>query len=243
MTQADAQPAGGGSTVEITRSRATRRAILKVPGRSPASTSWPATSASSATTREHGQRVVDQPRYQRLLGVGVVPVAVGLARPVVVVGAKLDRMGCRDQPTDPTDRRDQLGDRVLGGDRILQHRGVQHPPAPPPKHPGRVHRPVGDQVAAPGGRVHVVIGCIACWAHTRHSPITTRSELSTPARPGVPPSLPNAIDRAARTPRAAAEARRPLHRPCPSGLRRAWRRGGRAARRRGPGTGGRTGRA
>ena len=49
MAQGDAQPAGGGSTVEITRSRATRRAILKVPGRSPASTSWPATSASSAT--------------------------------------------------------------------------------------------------------------------------------------------------------------------------------------------------
>jgi hypothetical protein len=38
-----------GSTVEITRSRATRRAILKVPGRWPASTSWPVTSASSAT--------------------------------------------------------------------------------------------------------------------------------------------------------------------------------------------------
>ena len=35
--------------MEITRSRAMRRAILKVPGRSPASTSWPATSASSAT--------------------------------------------------------------------------------------------------------------------------------------------------------------------------------------------------
>jgi hypothetical protein len=49
VTQGDAQSAGGGSTVEITRSRATRRAILKVPGRSPASTSWPATSASSAT--------------------------------------------------------------------------------------------------------------------------------------------------------------------------------------------------
>jgi hypothetical protein len=119
--------------VEITRSRATRRAILKVPGRSPASTSWPATSASSATAsacsapssaspppRARPARVVDQPRYQRLLGVGVVPVAVGLARPVVVVGAKLDRTGCRDQPTDPTDRRDQLGDRVLGGDRVLR---------------------------------------------------------------------------------------------------------------------------
>jgi hypothetical protein len=49
VAQGDAQPAGGGSTVEITRSRATRRAILKVPGRSPASTSSPATSASSAT--------------------------------------------------------------------------------------------------------------------------------------------------------------------------------------------------
>ena len=35
--------------MEITRSRATRRAILKVPGRSPASTSWPVTSTSSAT--------------------------------------------------------------------------------------------------------------------------------------------------------------------------------------------------
>jgi hypothetical protein len=70
--------------------------------------------------REHGQRVVDQPRYQRLGGLKVVPLAVGLARPVVVVGAKLDRTGCRDQPTDPTDRRDQLGDRVLGGDRVLR---------------------------------------------------------------------------------------------------------------------------
>ena len=119
--------------MEITRSRATRRAILKVPGRSPASTSWPATSASSATAsacpapgsaspppQARPARVVDQPRYQRLLGVGVVPVAVGLARPVVVVGAKLDRTGCRDQPTDPTDRRDQLGDRVLGRDRVLR---------------------------------------------------------------------------------------------------------------------------
>ena len=44
----------------------------------------------------------------------------GLPGPSVVVGAKLDRTGCRDQPTDPTDRRDQLGDRVLGGDRVLR---------------------------------------------------------------------------------------------------------------------------
>ena len=229
----DAQPAGGGSTVEITRSRATRRAILKVPGRSPASTSWPVTSASSATAsacsapqlgvghrREHGQRVVDQPRYQRLLGVGVVPVAVGLARPVVVVGAKLDRTGCRDQPTDPTDRRDQLGDRVLGGDRILQHRGVQHPPTPPPKHPGRVHRPVGD----PGGgtrwprpcrhRMHSVLGLYPALSQLPAPSANYHAvRVNHTGSAGNAPSLPNAIDRAARTPRAAAEARRPPHRP------------------------------
>jgi len=48
-----------------------------------------------------------------------------------VVRAKLDRTGLREQPADPTLRRDQLRDRVLGRDRILQDRGVQHPPAPP----------------------------------------------------------------------------------------------------------------
>ena len=33
----------------------------------------------------------------------------------------------------------------------------------------RVHRPAGDQVAAPGRRVHLAIGCMACWAHTQHA--------------------------------------------------------------------------
>jgi hypothetical protein len=185
------------------------------------------------------------------------------------VRANLDRTSCRDKPADPADRGDQLDDRVLGGDRILQDRGVQHPPASSRQHPGRlhhladrvedppwpvrsadavapvhqhrwveplivkaqparhlpgdvplqrtdrlpvaqalqrlqhhdagnhlgghrrvaptlagqirerlgpkqlvavvgekrIHRPVGDQVAAPGGRVHLVIGGMACWAH------------------------------------------------------------------------------
>jgi hypothetical protein len=35
---------------------------------------------------KHGQRVVDQPRHQRLGGLWVIPGAVGLAWPVIVVG-------------------------------------------------------------------------------------------------------------------------------------------------------------
>lgn len=34
----------------------------------------------------------------------------------------------------------------------------------------RVHRTVGDQMAAPGGRVQLVIGCMACWAHPGRLP-------------------------------------------------------------------------
>jgi len=198
VAQGDAQPAGGGSTVEITRSRATRRAILKVPGRSPASTSSPATSASSATAsacsapssaspppRARPARVVDQPRYQRLLGVGVVPVAVGLARPVVVVGAQLDRTGCRDQPTDPTDRRDQLGDRILGGDRILQHRGVQHPPAPPPKHPGRLHH-LADGIEDPPRPLRAADTVAPVHQHRGMEPLVVQPQPAGDLHPQIP---------------------------------------------------------
>jgi hypothetical protein len=80
VAQGDAQPAGGGSTVEITRSRATRRAILKGPRPLARLHVLAGDQHQQRHRREHGQRVVDQPRYQRLLGVGVVPVAVGLAR-------------------------------------------------------------------------------------------------------------------------------------------------------------------
>ncbi len=55
------------------------------------------------------------------------------------MGPKLDIAGAGDQPPHPADRRDQLGDRVLGGDRILQDGGVQHPPTPPLEHPGLLH--------------------------------------------------------------------------------------------------------
>ena len=76
------------------------------------------------------------------------------------MGGHLD-LGClRHQPTDPTGRRDQLGDRVLGRDRIPQDRGVQ-PRRPRPPAPGGLHdladrlqdppRPIrGPQTVAPG---------------------------------------------------------------------------------------------
>jgi hypothetical protein len=80
--------------------------------------------------RQQRQGVVDQSRHQRLGGRGIVPGTVGLARPVIVVGRHLDPAGLRGQPPHPADRRDQLGDRVLGGNRVLQERGIQHPPTP-----------------------------------------------------------------------------------------------------------------
>jgi hypothetical protein len=97
---------------------------------------------------EHGQRVVDQSRYQRLGGLGVVPGTFGLARPLVVMRPKCDLAGRPDQPADPADRCDQLGDGVLGGDRVLQDGGVQHPPTPTGEHPGGLHD-LADRVEDP----------------------------------------------------------------------------------------------
>jgi hypothetical protein len=41
----------------------------------------------------------------------------------------------------PTDRRHQLGDGVLGRDRISKDRGVHHPPPPASKDPSLLHHP------------------------------------------------------------------------------------------------------
>ena len=88
---------------------------------------------------EHGQRIVDQPRHQRLGGLKVVPGTLGLARPVIVMRPELDLARLRDEPSHPADRRNQLRDRVLGGDRIGQDGGVHHPPTPSGEHPGLLH--------------------------------------------------------------------------------------------------------
>jgi hypothetical protein len=83
-------------------------------------------------------------------GLKVVPGTLGPARTVIVVGGQLDLAGRSHQPAHPTDRRDQLGDGVLGGDRILQDGGVQHPPIPSLEHPGRLHHLADGLEDAPG---------------------------------------------------------------------------------------------
>ncbi len=118
-----------------------------------------------------GHQRVDQLRA----GLLVVPGDRRLARIVVVMsgaagGDHLRR--ARHLPTDPADRRDQLGDRVLGSHRVIKHRGVQRPPGPAPQRPGggddlpdRVEDPVrparGGQPTAPvrqRRRVEALIG-------------------------------------------------------------------------------------
>jgi hypothetical protein len=88
---------------------------------------------------EHGQGVVDQPRHQGLGGLRVIPGTHRLAWPVMVMRPKLYLARLRDEPSHPANRRDQLGDGVLGGDRIGQDGGVQHPPTPTPPRPGGLH--------------------------------------------------------------------------------------------------------
>jgi hypothetical protein len=133
--------------VEITRSLATRLAIRQEPGRWSGSTFWPATSASSATASAcpapsassataASTAIASLTSPDTSAGcLRVIPGAVGLARPVVVMGDQLDPAGLRHQAADPADRRDQLGDRVLGRHGILQDGGVQHPPTPTPSTP------------------------------------------------------------------------------------------------------------
>jgi hypothetical protein len=78
---------------------------------------------------QHRQRVGDQRTQQPGSCLGIVPGAGGLARVVVIVVAvQAQRRGGRVKPTHPPNRRHQLGDRVLGGDRVIQQRGVQRPP-------------------------------------------------------------------------------------------------------------------
>jgi hypothetical protein len=74
--------------------------------------------------RKHRQRVVDQPRHQRLGGLRVVPGAHRLARPPIVVGLKLD-----------------LADRVNDPPRPIR--------GPQPRAPGHQHRQVEPLVIQP----------------------------------------------------------------------------------------------
>ena len=101
--------------------------------------------------RDHRVGVGDQRRDQDLLGLRVGPVdprLTGLG--VIVPGAPgrdhLARPG--NLPGHPPDRRDQLGNGVLGGHRVIKDRGIHRPAPPPGQHPGRLdHLP--DRVVDP----------------------------------------------------------------------------------------------
>jgi hypothetical protein len=78
---------------------------------------------------QHRPSVDDQRAHQLLAGLGVVPRTGRLAW-VVVMGAKDQHGSGRVTPTHPADGPNQLGHRVLSGDRVVQQRGVQRPPVP-----------------------------------------------------------------------------------------------------------------
>jgi hypothetical protein len=74
----------------------------------------------------HGHRVQERERvgHQRLAGLLVVPGDGGLARVGVVMRPAAggdDLAGAGDRTAHPADRGDQLGDGVLGGDRVIQY--------------------------------------------------------------------------------------------------------------------------
>ena len=125
---------------------ATRRAIRQLPS-SPCSTSWPATSASrpsascvcslTSSGGQQAERVLDQPVDQCRLGNRVVPSDGRFARGVVVMGADRNLLCSGHLSANPTDGRDELGDRVLGGNRVVEQGGVKCAASLPPQHPGR----------------------------------------------------------------------------------------------------------
>jgi hypothetical protein len=74
-------------------------------------------------------RVTDQGIDQFGAGGLLVPGDRRFPRPVVMTGApRSDHLGrAGHQPGHPADRGDQLDDRVLGGHRVIQDRGIQCP--------------------------------------------------------------------------------------------------------------------
>ncbi len=100
---------------------------------------------------QHRQSVIHQVADQALLRGRVVPVDVRLARPgVTQLARRRDHLaGAGHHPRHLADRGHQLGDGVLGGDRVVEHRRVHAPLPPAAQDPGlrddlghRVEHPV-----------------------------------------------------------------------------------------------------
>jgi hypothetical protein len=146
---------------------------------------------------QHCRCVTDQRAHQLVAGLGVVPGTGRLARVMVVVmGAKDKHGGSRDQPTHPADGPNQLCHRVLGGDRVVQQRGVQRPAVPPSQDPSlgghRPHRlkdplrPVrGPKPAAPQGQHRGMKALVGQGQPTGHLPRDVLAKLRgrLPVRP------------------------------------------------------------
>ena len=109
--------------------------------------------------------VTDQRVHQRLAGGPVAPVAGRLARRGIVVLALQPRSHLRLElrragPHQPPDRPPQHRDGVLGGDRVLQRRRVQHPLDPDQPHlagqlTGHPEDPIRIlRAAQPGPQIH-----------------------------------------------------------------------------------------
>ena len=144
-----------GSTTEMVRSLATRRAIRHFPhlvgvgfcvlayhhsqqahrvGLFPVKNN-PSDSLQDCQTVTH--QPVDQPRT----ALGITPITPRLTGLFIIMGNHhLPRLG--NQTTTPTNLGGDHGHRVLGNHRVVQHRGVQHPTATTPQHSRlRNHRP------------------------------------------------------------------------------------------------------
>jgi hypothetical protein len=136
---------------------------------------------------EQSVRITDQGVDQLAAGGPVVPGDRWFPRSGVVMGPAV--LGDHDARPGhlaghPTDRRDQLGDGVLGGHRIVEHRGIQRSTGLPGQHPGlRDHRP---------HRVEDPIRAIA--AGQPASPVGQRGRVKPPVSDcqpacGLPPQI------------------------------------------------------
>ena len=88
---------------------------------------------------EQSQRVADQGVDQLVAGALIVPGDPRFSRPGVVMGPALlgdHRVRAGHLAGHPPDRGDQLGDRVLGGHRVVEDRGIQRAAGLPGQHPG-----------------------------------------------------------------------------------------------------------
>jgi hypothetical protein len=135
------------------------------------------------------QRIANQLRDQRVAGDMVVPRDIRFADAVIVVCRHRDIAGGRHELADLADRRDQLGDRILGRYGVIQHGRVQRPAGTPVEDTGLAGEILDCRVDA--------VRTIACVQPARQYTNTLgsnrRHQASGPPRPsnGYPSPTPS----------------------------------------------------